>query len=161
VKPAWARPVIDGCWVMTIRQSVHGRGHFAAVMFVLAGLAARRWIALVVFPLRSASAVRGRSASGPLSHQQAVRKQKVARAETCSSTRCSRERKIVKAFRTRGARGGAIRPASNRGLLSLALKDHRADELTRTPLMEKVLAAFGIMGGPSGTAARQVHHRRG
>src|SRR5207245_2696809 len=32
----------------------------------------------------------------------------------------------------------------NRGLLSLALKDHRTDEIT-DPLME-VLAAFGIMG---------------
>src|SRR5205807_4792850 len=51
--------------------------------------------------------------------------------------------KIVKAF-GREAHEVERFDRVNRGLLSLALKDHRTDEIT-DPLME-ILAAFGIMG---------------
>ena len=51
--------------------------------------------------------------------------------------------KIVKAFGREGHEAGRFDRVNDR-LLSLALKDHRTDEITE-PLME-ILAAFGIMG---------------
>jgi ATP-binding cassette, subfamily B, bacterial MsbA len=122
--------------VMTIRQSVMVVA-LAAVMFV------RDWrlalIALVVFPFVGVAV---RSIGRRLYRINKRSQQKVAELnvllhEVFSGT------KIVKAF-GREAHEVERFDRVNRGLLSLALKDHRADELT-DPLME-VLAAFGIMG---------------
>jgi ATP-binding cassette, subfamily B, bacterial MsbA len=122
--------------VMTIRQSVMVVA-LATVMFV------RDWrlalIALVVFPFvgvavrtigRRLYRINKRS-------QQKIAELNVLLHEVFSGT------KIVKAF-GREAHEVERFDRVNRGLLSLALKDHRTDEVT-DPLME-VLAAFGIMG---------------
>ena len=122
--------------VMTIRQSVMVVA-LAAVMFV------RDWrlalIALVVFPFVGVSV---RSIGRRLYRINKRSQQKIAELnvllhEVFSGT------KIVKAF-GREAHEVERFDRVNRGLLSLALKDHRTDEIT-DPLME-VLAAFGIMG---------------
>ena len=122
--------------VMTIRQTVMVVA-LATVMFV------RDWrlavIALVVFPFVGVAVraigrwlyrINKRS-------QQKIAELNVLLHEAFSGT------KIVKAF---GRESHEIDRFDrvNRGLLSLALKDHRTDEIT-DPLME-VLAAFGIMG---------------
>jgi subfamily B ATP-binding cassette protein MsbA len=122
--------------VMIIRQSVMVVA-LATVMFV------RDWrlavIALVAFPFvgvavrligRRLYRINRRS-------QQKVAELNVLLHEVFSGT------KIVKAF---GRETHEVERFDrvNRGLLSLALKDHRTDELT-DPLME-VLAAVGIMG---------------
>src|SRR5213593_3917066 len=122
--------------VMTIRQTVMVVA-LAAVMF------ARDWrlalIALVVFPFVGVAV---RSIGRRLYRINKRSQQKVAELnvllhEVFSGT------KIVKAF---GRESHEVERFDrvNRGLLSLALKDHRTDEIT-DPLME-VLAAFGIMG---------------
>ncbi len=122
--------------VMTIRQSVMVVA-LAAVMFV------RDWrlalIALVVFPFVGVAV---RSIGRRLYRINKRSQQKIAELnvllhEVFSGT------KIVKAF-GREAHEVERFDRVNHGLLSLALKDHRTDELT-DPLME-VLAAFGIMG---------------
>ncbi len=122
--------------VMTIRQSVMVVA-LAAVMFV------RDWrlalIALVVFPFVGVAV---RSIGRRLYRINKRSQQKIAELnvllhEVFSGT------KIVKAF-GREAHEVERFDRVNRGLLSLALKDHRTDEIT-DPLME-VLAAFGIMG---------------
>src|SRR5438309_999672 len=122
--------------VMTIRQSVMVVA-LAAVMFV------RDWrlalIALVVFPFVGVSV---RSIGRRLYRINKRSQQKIAELnvllhEVFSGT------KIVKAF-GREAHEVERFDRVNRGLLSLALKDHRTDEIT-DPLME-ILAAFGIMG---------------
>ena len=122
--------------VMTIRQTVMVAA-LATVMFV------RDWrlalIALVVFPFVGVAV---RSIGRRLYRINKRSQQKVAELnvllhEVFSGT------KIVKAF---GRESHEVERFDrvNRGLLSLALKDHRTDEIT-DPLME-VLAAFGIMG---------------
>ena len=122
--------------VMTIRQTVMVAA-LATVMFV------RDWrlavIALVVFPFVGVAV---RSIGRRLYRINKRSQQKVAELnvllhEVFSGT------KIVKAF---GLESHEVERFDrvNRGLLSLALKDHRTDEIT-DPLME-VLAAFGIMG---------------
>jgi len=122
--------------VMTIRQSVMVVA-LAAVMFV------RDWrlalIALVVFPFVGVAV---RSIGRRLYRINKRSQQKLAELnvllhEVFSGT------KIVKAF-GREAHEVERFDRVNRGLLSLALKDHRTDEIT-DPLME-ILAAFGIMG---------------
>ena len=122
--------------VMTIRQSVMVVA-LAAVMFV------RDWrlalIALVVFPFVGVAV---RSIGRRLYRINKRSQQKIAELnvllhEVFTGT------KIVKAF-GREAHEVERFDRVNRGLLSLALKDHRTDEIT-DPLME-VLAAFGIMG---------------
>jgi ATP-binding cassette, subfamily B, bacterial MsbA len=122
--------------VMTIRQTVMVVA-LATVMFV------RDWrlavIALVVFPFVGVAV---RSIGRRLYRINKRSQQKVAELnvllhEVFSGT------KIVKAF-GREAHEVERFDRVNRGLLSLALKDHRTDEIT-DPLME-VLAAFGIMG---------------
>jgi ATP-binding cassette, subfamily B, bacterial MsbA len=122
--------------VMTIRQSVMVVA-LAAVMFV------RDWrlalIALVVFPFVGVAV---RSIGRRLYRINKRSQQKIAELnvllhEVFSGT------KIVKAF-GREAHEVERFDRVNHGLLSLALKDHRTDEIT-DPLME-VLAAFGIMG---------------
>jgi len=122
--------------VMTIRQTVMVVA-LATVMFV------RDWrlalIALVVFPFVGVAV---RSIGRRLYRINRRSQQKIAELnvllhEVFSGT------KIVKAF-GREAHEVERFDRVNRGLLSLALKDHRTDELT-DPLME-VLAAFGIMG---------------
>ena len=122
--------------VMTIRQSVMVVA-LATVMFV------RDWrlavIALVVFPFVGVAV---RSIGRRLYRINRRSQQKIAELnvllhEVFSGT------KIVKAF-GREAHEVERFDRVNRGLLSLALKDHRTDELT-DPLME-VLAAVGIMG---------------
>jgi subfamily B ATP-binding cassette protein MsbA len=121
---------------MTIRQTVMVVA-LATVMFV------RDWrlavIALVVFPFVGIAV---RSIGRRLYRINKRSQQKVAELnvllhEVFSGT------KIVKAF-GREAHEVERFDRVNRGLLSLALKDHRTDEIT-DPLME-VLAAFGIMG---------------
>ena len=122
--------------VMTIRQSVMVVA-LAAVMFV------RDWrlalIALVVFPFVGVAvrAIGRRLYRINKRSQQKIAELNVLLHEAFSGT------KIVKAF---GRESHEIDRFDrvNRGLLSLALKDHRTDEIT-DPLME-VLAAFGIMG---------------
>ncbi len=122
--------------VMTIRQSVMVVA-LAAVMF------ARDWrlavIALVVFPFVGVAvrAIGRRLYRINKRSQQKIAELNVLLHEAFSGT------KIVKAF---GREGHEVERFDhvNRGLLSLALKDHRTDEIT-DPLME-VLAAFGIMG---------------
>ena len=122
--------------VMTIRQIVMVVA-LAAVMFV------REWrlalIALVIFPFvgvavrtigRRLYRINRRS-------QQTLAQMNVLLHEVLSGT------KIVKAFGREPHEVGRFERV-NRGLLTLALKDHRTDELT-DPLME-VLAAVGIMG---------------
>ena len=122
--------------VMTIRQIVMVVA-LASVMFV------RDWrlalIALVIFPFvgvavrtigRRLYRINRRS-------QQTLAQMNVLLHEVLAGT------KIVKAF-GREAHEVARFERVNRGLLTLALKDHRTDELT-DPLME-VLAAVGIMG---------------
>jgi ATP-binding cassette, subfamily B, bacterial MsbA len=122
--------------VMTIRNIVMVVV-LAAVMFV------RDWrlavIALVVFPFvglavrtigRKLYRINRRS-------QRKVAELNVLLHEALTGT------KIVKAF-GREAHEVARFDHVNGGLLTLALKDHRADQLTE-PLME-VLTAFGIMG---------------
>ena len=122
--------------VMTIRQTVMVVA-LATVMFV------RDWrlavIALVVFPFVGVAV---RSIGRRLYRINKRSQQKVAELnvllhEVFSGT------KIVKAF-GREAHEVERFDRVNRSLLSLALKDHRTDEIT-DPLME-VLAAFGIMG---------------
>jgi len=122
--------------VMTIRQSVMVVA-LTTVMFV------RDWrlaaIALVVFPFVGVAV---RSIGRRLYRINKRSQQKVAELnvllhEVFSGT------KIVKAF-GREAHEVERFDRVNRGLLSLALKDHRTDEIT-DPLME-ILAAFGIMG---------------
>jgi len=122
--------------VMTIRQLVMVVA-LTAVMFV------RDWrlavIALVVFPFVGVAV---RSIGRRLYRINKRSQQKVAELnvllhEVFSGT------KIVKAF-GREAHEVARFDHVNRGLLTLALKDHRTDEIT-DPLME-VLAAVGIMG---------------
>ena len=122
--------------VMTIRQIVMVVA-LASVMFV------RDWrlalIALVIFPFvgvavrtigRRLYRINRRS-------QQTLAQMNVLLHEVLSGT------KIVKAFGREPYEVGRFERV-NRGLLTLALKDHRTDELT-DPLME-VLAAVGIMG---------------
>jgi len=122
--------------VMTIRQIVMVVA-LASVMFV------RDWrlalIALVIFPFvgvavrtigRRLYRINRRS-------QQTLAQMNVLLHEVLSGT------KIVKAFGREPHEVGRFERV-NRGLLTLALKDHRTDELT-DPLME-VLAAVGIMG---------------
>jgi len=122
--------------VMTIRQIVMIVA-LASVMFV------REWrlalIALVIFPFvgvavrtigRRLYRINRRS-------QQTLAQMNVLLHEVLSGT------KIVKAFGREPYEVGRFERV-NRGLLTLALKDHRTDELT-DPLME-VLAAVGIMG---------------
>jgi subfamily B ATP-binding cassette protein MsbA len=122
--------------VMTIRQIVMVVA-LTSVMFV------REWrlalIALVIFPFvgvavrtigRKLYRINRRS-------QQTLAQMNVLLHEVLSGT------KIVKAFGREAHEVGRFERV-NRGLLTLALKDHRTDELT-DPLME-VLAAFGIMG---------------
>ena len=122
--------------VMTIRQLVMVVA-LASVMFV------REWrlalIALVIFPFvglavraigRKLYRINRRS-------QQTLAQMNVLLHEVLSGT------KIVKAFGREAHEVGRFERV-NRGLLTLALKDHRTDELT-DPLME-ILAAFGIMG---------------
>ncbi len=122
--------------VMTIRNVVMVVV-LAAVMFV------RDWrlalIALVVFPFvglavrtigRKLYRINKRS-------QRKIAELNVLLHEVLSGT------KIVKAF-GREAHEVERFDRVNRGLLTLALKDHRTDQLTE-PLME-VLTAFGIMG---------------
>jgi subfamily B ATP-binding cassette protein MsbA len=122
--------------VMTIRNIVMVVV-LAAIMFV------RDWrlalIALVIFPFvgvavrtigRKLYRINRRS-------QRKVAELNVLLHEALTGT------KIVKAF-GREAHEVERFDRVNRGLLELALKDHRADELTE-PLME-VLTAFGIMG---------------
>jgi ATP-binding cassette, subfamily B, bacterial MsbA len=122
--------------VMTIRQTVMVVA-LATVMFV------RDWrlavIALVVFPFVGVAV---RSIGRRLYRINKRSQQKIAELnvllhEVFTGT------KIVKAF-GREAHEVERFDRVNRGLLSLALKDHRTDEIT-DPLME-VLAAFGIMG---------------
>jgi len=122
--------------VMTIRQTVMVVA-LATVMFV------RDWrlavIALVVFPFVGVAV---RSIGRRLYRINRRSQLKVAELnvllhEVFSGT------KIVKAF-GREAHEVERFDRVNRGLLTLALKDHRTDELT-DPLME-VLAALGIMG---------------
>jgi len=122
--------------VMTIRQSVMVLA-LTTVMFV------RDWrlavIALVVFPFVGVAV---RSIGRRLYRINRRSQQKIAELnvllhEVFSGT------KIVKAF-GREAHEVERFDRVNHGLLSLALKDHRTDELT-DPLME-VLAALGIMG---------------
>jgi subfamily B ATP-binding cassette protein MsbA len=122
--------------VMTIRQMVMVVA-LTTVMFV------RDWrlavIALVVFPFVGVAV---RSIGRRLYRINKRSQQKVAELnvllhEVFSGT------KIVKAF-GREAHEVERFDRVNRGLLSLALKDHRTDEIT-DPLME-ILAAFGIMG---------------
>jgi len=109
----------------------------AAVMF------ARDWrlavIALVVFPFVGVAV---RSIGRRLYRINKRSQQKVAELNVLLHEAFSGT-KIVKAF---GREGHEVERFDrvNRGLLSLALKDHRTDEIT-DPLME-VLAAFGIMG---------------
>jgi subfamily B ATP-binding cassette protein MsbA len=122
--------------VMTIRQIVMVVA-LTSVMFV------REWrlalIALVIFPFvgvavrtigRKLYRINRRS-------QQTLAQMNVLLHEVLSGT------KIVKAFGREAHEVGRFERV-NHGLLTLALKDHRTDELT-DPLME-VLAAFGIMG---------------
>jgi ATP-binding cassette, subfamily B, bacterial MsbA len=122
--------------VMTIRQSVMVIA-LATVMFV------RDWrlalIALVVFPFVGVAvrAIGRRLYRINKRSQQKIAELNVLLHEVFSGT------KIVKAF-GREAHEVERFDRVNRGLLSLALKDHRTDEVT-DPLME-VLAAFGIMG---------------
>jgi ATP-binding cassette, subfamily B, bacterial MsbA len=122
--------------VMTIRQSVMVIA-LATVMFV------RDWrlalIALVVFPFVGVAvrAIGQRLYRINKRSQQKIAELNVLLHEVFSGT------KIVKAF-GREAHEVERFDRVNRGLLSLALKDHRTDEVT-DPLME-VLAAFGIMG---------------
>jgi subfamily B ATP-binding cassette protein MsbA len=122
--------------VMTIRQSVMVVA-LATVMFV------RDWrlamLALVVFPFVGVAV---RSIGRRLYRINRRSQLKIAELnvllhEVFAGT------KIVKAF-GREAHEVERFDHVNRGLLSLALKDHRTDELT-DPLME-VLAAVGIMG---------------
>jgi len=122
--------------VMTIRQTVMVVA-LATVMFV------RDWrlavIALVVFPFVGVAV---RSIGRRLYRINRRSQLKIAELnvllhEVFSGT------KIVKAF-GREAHEVERFDRVNRGLLTLALKDHRTDELT-DPLME-VLAALGIMG---------------
>jgi ATP-binding cassette, subfamily B, bacterial MsbA len=122
--------------VMTIRQMVMVVA-LTTVMFV------RDWrlavIALVVFPFVGVAV---RSIGRRLYRINKRSQQKVAELnvllhEVFSGT------KIVKAF-GREAHEVERFDRVNRALLSLALKDHRTDEIT-DPLME-ILAAFGIMG---------------
>jgi subfamily B ATP-binding cassette protein MsbA len=122
--------------VMTIRQSVMVVA-LATVMFV------RDWrlalIALVVFPFVGVAV---RSIGRRLYRINKRSQQKIAELnvllhEVFSGT------KIVKAF-GREAHEVERFDRVNSGLLALALKDHRTDELT-DPLME-VIAALGIMG---------------
>ncbi len=122
--------------VMTIRQSVMVVA-LTTVMFV------RDWrlavIALVVFPFVGVAvrAIGRRLYRINRRSQQKIAELNVLLHEVFSGT------KIVKAF-GREAHEVERFDHVNRGLLSLALKDHRTDELT-DPLME-VLAALGIMG---------------
>jgi len=122
--------------VMTIRQSVMVVA-LATVMFV------RDWrlalIALVVFPFVGIAV---RSIGRRLYRINKRSQQKIAELnvllhEVFSGT------KIVKAF---GREAHEVKRFDrvNSGLLALALKDHRTDELT-DPLME-IIAALGIMG---------------
>jgi len=122
--------------VMTLRQIVMVVA-LATVMFV------RDWrlalIALVIFPFVGVAV---RSIGRKLYRinrrsQQTLAQMNVLLHEVLSGT------KIVKAFGREAHEVGRFERV-NRGLLTLALKDHRTDELT-DPLME-VLAAFGIMG---------------
>ena len=122
--------------VMTIRQLVMVVA-LTAVMFV------RDWrlavIALVVFPFVGVAV---RSIGRRLYRINKRSQLKVAELnvllhEVFSGT------KIVKAFGREAHEVGRFDHV-NRGLLNLALKDHRTDEIT-DPLME-VLAAVGIMG---------------
>jgi ATP-binding cassette, subfamily B, bacterial MsbA len=122
--------------VMTIRQMVMVVA-LATVMFV------RDWrlavIALVVFPFVGVAvrAIGRRLYRINKRSQQKVAELNVLLHEVFSGT------KIVKAF---GRETHEVERFDrvNRSLLSLALKDHRTDEIT-DPLME-ILAAFGIMG---------------
>jgi len=122
--------------VMTIRQSVMVVA-LATVMFV------RDWrlalIALVVFPFVGIAvrAIGRRLYRINKRSQQKIAELNVLLHEVFSGT------KIVKAF---GREAHEVRRFDrvNSGLLALALKDHRTDELT-DPLME-VIAALGIMG---------------
>jgi subfamily B ATP-binding cassette protein MsbA len=122
--------------VMTIRQMVMVVA-LTTVMFV------RDWrlavIALVVFPFVGVAvrAIGRRLYRINKRSQQKVAELNVLLHEVFSGT------KIVKAF-GREAHEVERFDRVNRSLLSLALKDHRTDEIT-DPLME-ILAAFGIMG---------------
>ncbi len=122
--------------VMTIRQLVMVAA-LAIVMFV------RDWrlavIALVVFPFVGVAV---RSIGRRLYRINKRSQQKIAELNVLLHEAFSGT-KIVKAF-GREAHEVERFDRVNRGLLSLALKDHRTDEIT-DPLLE-VLAAFGIMG---------------
>jgi ATP-binding cassette, subfamily B, bacterial MsbA len=122
--------------VMTIRQTVMVIA-LTTVMFV------RDWrlalIALVVFPFVGVAV---RSIGRRLYRINKRSQQKIAELNVLLHEAFSGT-KIVKAF-GREAHEVERFDRVNRGLLSLALKDHRTDEIT-DPLME-VLAAFGIMG---------------
>ena len=121
--------------VMTIRQSVMVVA-LATVMFV------RDWrlalIALVVFPFVGIAvrAIGRRLYRINKRSQQKIAELNVLLHEVFSGT------KIVKAF---GREAHEVKRFDrvNSGLLALALKDHRTDELT-DPLME-IIAALGIM----------------
>ena len=109
-------------------------------------------IALVVFPFIGAGGALDRTP--PLPHQPA-RHSGRSPSSTCCCTRRSRARRSSRPSGARRTRSSAS-TASTAGLLSLALKDHRTDELTE-PLME-VLAAFGHHGRP--LVRRPPGHRR-
>src|SRR5215468_6341423 len=122
--------------VMTIRNIV--------MVVVLAGImVVRDWrlalIALVVFPFvgMTVRSIGRRLYRINRRSQRKVAELNVLLHEALTGT------KIVKAF-GREAHEVERFDRVNKGLLELALKDHRADELTE-PLME-LLTAFGIMG---------------
>ena len=122
--------------VMTIRNIV--------MVVVLAGImAVRDWrlalIALVVFPFIGVTV---RSIGRKLYRINRRSQRKVAELNVLLHEALTGT-KIVKAF-GREAHEVERFDRVNQGLLDLALKDHRADELTE-PLME-LLTAFGIMG---------------
>ena len=122
--------------VMTVRNIV--------MVVVLAGImVVRDWrlalIAIVVFPF---IAVTVRSIGRKLYRINRRSQRKVAELNVLLHEALTGT-KIVKAF-GREAHEVERFDRVNKGLLELALKDHRADELTE-PLME-LLTAFGIMG---------------
>ena len=122
--------------VMTVRQA-------AMIVALVLVMFAREWrlalIALVVFPFVGVAvrAIGRRLYRINKRAQEKIAELNVLLHEVFSGT------KIVKAF-GREAHEAERFDRVNQRLLALALKDHRADQLT-DPLME-VLAAFGIMG---------------
>ena len=122
--------------VMTIRQA-------AMILALVAVMFAREWrlalIALLVFPFigLAVRAIGRRLYALNKRAQEKIAELNVLLHEVFSGT------KIVKAF-GREAHETERFDRVNRRLLTLALKDHRTDQLTE-PLME-ILAALGIMG---------------